>query len=59
MKVMKRNLINEMRQGAVKIAENVAMKVGESTVEGCCMQFFYEPKMPSKLLEEIWKKTEE
>jgi len=56
MKNMKRNVQNEIKVGSTKKIQKIAIKMGESFLDGrFCIGFVYEPKVPQKLLEKIEK----
>ncbi|MGL4372329.1 MAG: cyclic lactone autoinducer peptide [Turicibacter sp.] len=50
MKTMKKNLMNQMKQGIAKSIGHAALKTGESAIDRECIGFVYEPQVPTELL---------
>ena len=50
MKNMKKNLMNEFKQGAAKSLGKIASITGDAATDGVCLGFIYEPKVPKELL---------
>lgn len=47
---MKKNLMNEFKQGAAKSLGKIASITGDAATDGVCIGFIYEPKVPKELL---------
>ena len=51
MKNMKQDAMNQIKIGTTKVVQSVAIKMGESLLDGrLCIGFVYEPTVPTKLL---------